>query len=377
MKTLQRIVSAVMLLALAACPNAPQKTPDGYMQVTGPCGLSFPADHGPHPGYRTEWWYYTGNLSDARHRRFGFQLTFFRRRLKPPSDRENWPQPASAWRTDQVYLAHAALTDISGRHHLQDEKMARAVLSLAGAAREENTWTIHLDNWRATIAPGRHHLQADADGFGLSLRLEPAKPPVLQGEAGYSRKGQTPDRASCYYSFTRLLADGTLTVAGAPIQVHGSAWMDHEFSTAPLQPGITGWDWFSLQLSDRTDIMIFLLRQRDGSLNAASSGTWVTSSGQSQHLRREEVQVEALNFWTSPRTGARYPIKWKVVIVPLRYELTVTANLADQEMRTRRSTDVVYWEGSVRMQGTAGGKPVDGVGYVELTGYDKPFDAPM
>jgi predicted secreted hydrolase len=200
---------------------------------------------------------------------------------------------------------------------------------------------------------------------------------VLHGDAGYSRKGQSPERASCYYSFTRLQADGTLTLDGTPHRVRGTAWMDHEFSTAALQPGITGWDWFSLQLSDRTEIMIFLLRQHDGNLNPASSGTYVTPSGQPRHLSREDVHIEALDFWTSPHTGARYPVKWNVRIAPFNYEFIVTASLADQEMRTARSTGVVYWEGSVRAQGTRQGKPVDGVGYVELTGYDKPFDAPM
>lgn len=377
MKSLPILFQVALVLTLAACSNAPQKSTDGYAQVTGPCNLSFPADHGPHPGYRTEWWYYTGNLTDAHQRRFGFQLTFFRRRLKPPADRKDWPDPASPWRTDQVYLAHAALTDMAGRRHLQAEKMARPVLSLAGAEQENVAWKIYLENWQTVIAPDRHQLQADADGFALALTLTPEKPLVLHGDAGYSRKGQTPERASCYYSFTRLRAGGTLSLDGASHRVQGTAWMDHEFSTAPLQPGITGWDWFSLQLSDRTDIMIFLLRQRDGSLNPASSGTYVSPSGQTRHLRREDVRIEALDFWTSPHTGARYPIKWKIRIAPFEYELVVTANLADQEMRTTASTGVDYWEGSVAARGTKKGKPVDGVGYVELTGYAKPFDAPM
>jgi predicted secreted hydrolase len=377
MKSLSMILQLMVLLTVAACSNAPEKRTDGYAQVTGPCNLSFPGDHGPHPGYRTEWWYYTGNLTDAHQRRFGFQLTFFRRRLKPPADRKDWPDPASPWRTDQVYLAHAALTDIAGRRHLQAEKMARPVLSLAGAEQENGAWKIYLENWQAVIAPDGHHLRADADGYALTLALKPDKPLVLHGDAGYSRKGQTPERASCYYSFTRLRADGTLTLDGTPHRVQGTAWMDHEFSTAALQPGITGWDWFSLQLSDRTEIMIFLLRQRDGSLNPASSGTYVTPSGQAQHLRREDVHIEALDFWTSPHTGARYPVTWKIEVAPFNDEFIVTAGLADQEMRTARSTGVVYWEGSVRVKGTARGKPVEGVGYVELTGYDKPFDAPM
>lgn len=222
-----------------------------------------------------------------------------------------------------------------------------------------------------------HRLQASADAFALALTLTPDKPPVMHGDRGYSRKGQSPERASCYFSFTRLQAKGTLTIDGSRHGVQGSAWMDHEFGTAPLQPGITGWDWFSLQLSDRTEIMIFLLRQPDGTLNPASSGTVVLPSGQTQHLPHGNVRIEPLSFWTSPHSGARYPVKWKVAIATRQLALTVTANLDDQEMRTPRSTNVVYWEGSVQAEGTHNEKAIDGVGYVELTGYAQPFDAPM
>ena len=368
----------VQLLLLAALIGVPAGAgDDGFQQVSGPCGLSFPADHGPHPDYRTEWWYYTGNLTDPEGRAFGFQLTFFRSRLKPPAHRRAWPQPASAWRSDQVYLAHAAVSDVAGRRHLQAERMARPVLGLAGAGMVDGTVTIDLHAWRATIAPDGHRLRADGDRFALDLELTPAKPPVRHGEDGYSRKGQSPERASCYYSFTRLQASGTLSVDGNRYRVGGSAWMDHEFSTAPLQPGITGWDWFSLQLSDQSELMVYLLRQPDGSLNPASSGTYVPPSGQPRHLAHTELRVEPLSYWTSPHSDARYPIEWRITVAPLELSLTVAARLPDQEMRTPGSTDVTYWEGSVEAEGTLGKVAVDGLGYVELTGYAQPFDAPM
>ncbi len=350
---------------------------DGFLQVTGPCRLAFPADHGPHPQYRTEWWYYTGNLTDIDKRRFGFQLTFFRSGLQPPDKRQQWPTPASAWRTDQIYLAHAAISDIDGGRHWQAEQMARPVLSLAGADRVGAIVTVHVHGWQTVITPETHRLRASADAFALSLDLRSDKPPVMHGDDGYSLKGQSPERASCYYSFSRLQAEGTLTIDGTRHNVQGSAWMDHEFSTAPLQPGITGWDWFSLQLSDRTEIMFFLLRQPDGSVNPASSGTVVLPSGQTRHLAHGDVRIEPLSFWTSPHSGARYPVKWNLAIPPRQLALTVTANLDDQEMRTPRSTNVVYWEGSVRAEGTHSAAAIDGVGYVELTGYAQPFDAPM
>jgi len=378
MRSVKRLAIAlpILLLFAVAAGRAGSKA-DGYLQVTDPCNLSFPADHGPHPGYRTEWWYYTGHFSDSRRHRFGFQLTFFRSRLKPPADRQTWPHPASAWRTDQIYLAHAALTDITGGRHLQAEQIARPVLSLAGADPTTDGWRIYLHAWQAVITPTRHLLRADTQHFNFTLTLKPSKPLVLHGNAGYSRKGQTPERASCYYSFTRLQAEGSLELDGTRHQVHGSAWMDHEFSTAPLQAGITGWDWFGLQFSDQTEIMFYLLRNADGTVNAASSGTYVLPSGKTRHLRQDEVRITPMAYWTSPHSGARYPVKWQLAIAALDCRLTVTADPADQEMRTPHSTGVVYWEGSVKADGVRESKRTQGVGYVELTGYVKAFDSPM
>jgi predicted secreted hydrolase len=350
---------------------------DDFLQVTGPCNLSFPKDHGPHIGFRTEWWYYTGNLTDAANHRYGFQLTFFRRQLAPTAAREQWPVPASSWRTDQVYLAHAAVTDIDGGRHLQAETMARPVLSMAGAEQAGTAWKVHIGAWQTTITESNHHLSATADGFALDLNLTPVKPVVRHGIEGYSQKGQSPERASCYYSFTRLEAQGSLSIEGQHHAVAGSAWMDHEFSTAPLEPGISGWDWFSLQLADRTEIMVFLLRRADGSLNSATSGTAVLPSGETRHLGADDIDIRPLAHWTSPHSGARYPVKWAVTVPVMQVELTVTANLDDQEMHTRRSTMVVYWEGSVRFSGSSAGKSVNGTGYVEMTGYAEPFDTDL
>jgi predicted secreted hydrolase len=351
---------------------------NGYLTVTGPCNLSFPEDHGAHLGFRTEWWYYTGNLASKTGSRYGFQLTFFRSQISPPGADRRWPEPASKWRTQQIYLAHAAVSDLSNGRHLTVEDIARGALGLAGVIRDQNKITrVHLKNWQAEIGGARHALKAAAESFAFDLQLMPQKNVILHGDAGYSRKGESPDSASCYYSFTRLKTDGHLTVDGKTMAVEGLSWMDHEFSTAPLESGIRGWDWFSLIFSDNTEVMIYLLRQKDGGYNAASSGTFVDPVGYSRHLTRDEFEIDVLDTWKSPHSGGIYPSRWRLKILPLSMDVSITSNLADQEMQTVATTGVTYWEGSVSLSGTVKAAQVDGVGYVELTGYAKAFDAPL
>ena len=376
-----KVISTVFVTLLSLfCPMDKIKAADkdGYLSVTGPCNLTFPEDHSSHPGFRTEWWYYTGNLTSQTGNHYGFQLTFFRSQISPPGADHNWPAPASKWRTQQIYLAHAAVSDLSAGRHLAVEEVARGALGLAGVSRDESSIiTVHLKNWVTKIKPGLHVLKASAESFSLGLNLTPEKNVVLHGDAGYSRKGGSPDSASCYYSFTRLKTKGDLTIDGKTVMVEGFSWMDHEFSTAPLEPGIKGWDWFSLQFSDNTEIMIYVLRQKDGTYNAASSGTFVDPSGKSRHLTREEFKIDVLDTWKSPDSGGIYPSRWRLKIIPLSMEVSITSNLADQEMQTTASTGVTYWEGSVSLTGTVKGKKVDGMGYVELTGYARDFDAPL
>ena len=351
--------------------------PDGYLSVSGPCNLVFPKDHGSHPGYRTEWWYYTGNLEAETGNRYGFQLTFFRSQINAPGDEKRWPHPASVWRTRQIYLGHAAITDIFYKRHLQSELMARGTLGMAGVSQEAIDTVVFIKNWSAKIGADRHLLKTVTNDFSYELTLKPVKPPVLHGQAGYSRKGSTPERASCYYSLPRLKTEGALTISGKTIPVRGLSWMDHEFSTAPLEPGIVGWDWFSLQLSDQTEIMLFLLRNEEGRFNPASSGTFIDVSGKPRHLTKDDFRVDVLDSWKSPRSQAVYPVHWRLTVFPLAIQLTVQANISDQEMQTPATTGVTYWEGSISINGSVGKYPVKGSGYVELTGYAKSFNAPM
>ena len=346
----------------------------GYRQVTGPCGLVFPRDHGPHPGFRTEWWYYTGNLVSGDGRRLGFQLTFFRHQLSPLDTPTEQPEPHSLWRSHQVYLAHAAVSDIAGKRHLQSAQASREALGMAGWDQER--MKVFVGDWSAVLMPDHQRLEVSSEAFSFRLELTPVKAPVRHGIEGYSRKGSSAERASCYYSITRLETTGTVTFAGKPpIAVQGVSWMDHEFSTAPLEPGTIGWDWFSIQLADRSEYMIFLLRRADGGIHPVSSGTWVDPLGVSRHLERGHFEVDVLDTWRSRRSGARYPSRWRVKVPPAGVDVIVTSNLPDQEMRPDDLTAIIYWEGSVSARGTKGADAVEGHGYVELTGYDAPFEA--
>ena len=379
MKHLSKIMGYVLLFLMIAVAgyNAIAEDKSGFLSVSGPCNLVFPKDHGSHPGYRTEWWYYTGNLEAETGNRYGFQLTFFRSQIIAPGAEKRWPQPPSVWRTRQIYLGHAAITDIFKKRHLQSELMARGTLGMAGVSQEAIDTIVFIKNWSAKIGVDRHLLKTVSDDFSYELTLKPVKPPVLHGQAGYSRKGSTPERASCYYSLSRLKTEGALTIGGKTIPVRGLSWMDHEFSTAPLEPGIIGWDWFSLQLSDQTEIMLFLLRNEEGRFNPASSGTFIDVSGKPRHLTKDDFRVDVLDFWKSPRSQAVYPVHWRLTVFPLAMQLTVRANISDQEMRTPATTGVTYWEGSISINGSVGKHPVKGSGYVELTGYAQSFNAPM
>jgi predicted secreted hydrolase len=367
-------LALVFFFILALLAGPPHGGCGEYTPVTGPCHFDFPKDHGAHPGYRVEWWYYTGNVKTVQGKPYGFQLTFFRTQMSPPGAEKTWPQNPSSWRTKHLYFAHAALTDIHGRRFYHDEQTARGAVGLAGVEQERGLTKIFLGKWSAVVGATQHRLSAVSDVFAIDLTCKPVKPVAVHGDRGYSLKGRRPESASCYYSLTRLKASGLLTVNGEAYSTNGTAWMDHEYSSAPLEQNLVGWDWFSLQFQDQTELMIYLLRRREGDFSRASAGTFVERSGQAVHLNDKDFQVEVLDYWKSPNTGARYPSQWRIRVFPLDLDLDVQPNLPDQELVTRRSTQVTYWEGSVSATGRARENPVRGVGYVEMTGYATPFN---
>ncbi len=377
-----RLVAVLVVAAAAAWRLWPQEQPplraavrmalppadvSGFARAEGPRPLVFPADHGPHEAYQTEWWYYTGNLVAETGERFGYQLTFFRRAMTPPDGRPTADR-SSEWRTAQVYMAHFALTDVGGRTHRSFERFSRGAVGLAGAQAEP--FRVWLEDWEvAGPEIGRARLRAaardDAGELALDLALRDLKGPVLHGERGYSRKGPEPGNASYYYSLPRLETAGTVDTRGKTWAVTGLSWMDHEFSTSALGPELAGWDWFSLQLADGTEIMLYALRRTDGTRDPLSGGTLIAADGSTRPLAADEFDIRATGEWRSPRTGGRYPLGWVVTVSAADLRLTVTPRLADQEMRT----SLPYWEGAVAVEGTRGGRPLRGDGYVELTGY--------
>jgi predicted secreted hydrolase len=353
--------AGLLLVVAIAAGAAVAAGPGGWLRVEGPPELSFPADHGPHPRYRSEWWYVTGIVADRQGGRRGFQLTFFRQGLDP----DPVAPGQSDLRARQVLAAHLAVADVPGGRFLAAQRLRRADDLLAGWRGEGlDLW---LEGWSVRLGPdGVLHLAADdrAAGIALELALEPTRPLVLQGVDGFSAKGPEPGNASVYLSWTRLATRGTLTVGGRTLEVTGTSWMDHEWGTSQLGPGVVGWDWFSLRLGDGRDLMVYRLRRADGSADPASSGTLVAAGGSTRRLTADQVVLEPRGTWASPVTGAVYPVRWRLAVPSAGIELDLIPLLDDAEVDGRATTGVAYWEGPVAASGS-----VPGEGYVELTGY--------
>ncbi len=328
----------------------------GFARATAPRPFIFPRDHGPHPEYAIEWWYYTGNLQSSEGRRFGFQFTIFRTGLMPGD-----PERPSAWASNSVYMAHFALSDISSGAFHAFERFSRGAAGLAGAQPEP--FRVWLEDWVAEgIGPDGMPMRvyaAEGD-VAIDLTLAAGKPPVLQGDRGLSQKSADEGNASYYYSFTRMPINGAVRVGNTTYQVSGLGWMDREWSTSALGADQVGWDWFALHLDDGRDLMFYRLRLRDGGIDPYSKGVLVSAEGAARRLSVDDVLVEPLDEWTSPRSGATYPARWRLRVPAAAIDLTLTPLLADQEL----PVTVVYWEGAVAISGSAGGS-----GYIEMTGY--------
>lgn len=335
---------------------------DGFEHALETRSFSFPADHGPHPGFQTEWWYFTGNLETPDGQAFGYQLTLFSQALVPDAEA---PIRTSAWATSRVFMGHLGLTDIDAGTFHSHERFSRAALGLAGA--EADPLHVWLEDW--SLSGGREgapfSLEAAAGEVSIQLALSPDRPVVLQGDRGLSHKGGGAGNASYYYSITRLRTAGRLRIGAEEYKVRGLSWMDREWSTSSLGPDLSGWDWFAVQLDDGSDLMFYRLRRRDGSIDPASAGSLVAADGTRRPLTADDVDIDATATWKSPHTGANYPAGWTLRVRQEGLELHLEPRLADQE----HDLSVLYWEGAIRAEGTRNSQPITGQGYVELTGY--------
>ena len=354
--------TTVHVPTLTAAPGFTPTTQPGFIPADGSRPLTFPADFGAHPDFRTEWWYYTGNLQTADGRHFGFELTIFRVGLLPPT--AELPND-SQWSGRDLYFAHFAVSDIGGDHFYAFQRYSRPGPGLAGA--QADPYHVWLEDWNITeSASGVYQLRAEQGEVTLDLTLTDEMGVVLHGENGYSRKGETASNASYYYSQPRLRAEGFVRVEGEQYQVNGLAWKDHEFSTAELEKNQIGWDWFSLQFEDGSALMLFQLREREGGISASSSGTFIPAEGKPQSVQNAEFEIAVLDEWRSPHTQGVYPSGWEIQLAKPDCLLQVEPWMADQELVFPA---VTYWEGAVRFEGKCNGVLARGNGYVELTGY--------
>ncbi len=332
-----------------------------YAQVLKPRAFIFPQDHGAHPEYHIEWWYFTGNLQTEAERKFGYELTFFRFALTPDQQ-----ETASKWRDKQIYMAHFALTDVDDKQFYFTERFSRPGNNLAGAKTEK--FHVWLHGWKAEAVDENDsviHLDAKTDEYAISLHLRPDKKIALQGLDGFSQKNAQAGNSSYYYSYTRMTTTGSIQVKQQGFDVTGSSWMDREWSSASLSKEQVGWDWFALQLSDHSELMFYRFRRKDGKQDDNNAGAIFNADDSKISLNFSDVTIKVVEHWKSPHTQISYPSKWHISIPSQGVELDVKPLINDQELNVRYR----YWEGAVIVSGNKYDQDINGQGYVELTGY--------
>lgn len=328
--------------------------------------FSFPRDHASHEEYKTEWWYYTGHLHADDGTTYGYELTFFRIGMDVPDGVKDSP-----WTVDDAYMAHFAVSDFAKPQFFHKQRLTRSGVNFAGA--QQGSYEVWNQNWRVKRMGDVQQLKANSSEYQLDLNLTSQKKPTEHGENGVSQKAGCVGCASHYYSLTRMITEGTIRVGAKTKRVRGLTWMDHEFGSNQLTKEQVGWDWFSLQLDDETELMLYVMRRKDGSLDPHSSGTFVERNGSTQHLALSDYTIKSDGTWKSPASKATYPMGWRVKIPSRNLELRISTTMPQQELATESGRDVTYWEGACTVEGTAGGKAIKGQAYVEMTGYASAF----
>ncbi len=361
---MNRFLQSLCVLLLVPSLLAAQQDLRYALAVPG-YRYAFPRDHGSHPEFKLEWWYYTGNVRSTDGRQFGYELTFFR------SGMDRSYNNSSSWRVRDLHMTHLAITDITQKKFYYFEKLNRDGPGIAGA--KQDTLDVWNENWSVRLQNGAMILNANAGNAAIELKLESMKDPVIHGLDGISQKAEGVGHASHYYSMTRMITAGNIRLGGKTVTVHGESWMDHEFGTSQLTEDQVGWDWFSVQLDNGSELMLYRMRHRNGSVDPNSSGTIIGPDSKIQHLRVSEFIAVPSRLWKSTKTDTSYPIEWSISLPGRATSLRLTPLLDDQELVTTRSTGIAYWEGAVQVTGTWEGKPVAGRGYVELTGYSERY----
>ncbi|WP_412067105.1 lipocalin-like domain-containing protein [Rubrivirga sp. IMCC43871] len=373
------LAACLFLAALAACSDAPPAVgasvsvaeamsgdTTGYARADRVVDFAFPADHGPHPDFKAEWWYVTGNVraTDGTDRRFGIQFTVFRSALAPADTADR----ASDWATRQLYMAHVAIGDVSTETFYDAERFSRGAAGLAGASAEPVAaflGPVRLVAAGDASAAVPLRLTGEAEGASFDLTARPLKPIVRQGDRGLSQKGAGEGNASYYYAQTRMATTGTVTLPdGEAVPVEGLTWLDREWSTSALGDNQVGWDWFALHLDDGRDLMLYQLRQTDGSKDPLSEGSLVAVDGSKTRLDAGDFSLEPLETWST--NGADYPTRWRVRVPSAGLDIEVMAAFEAQEL----DATIRYWEGAVDVSGSA-----SGVGFLEMTGYADGLDS--
>lgn len=362
-----RLIASLTCMVAMVAPAVPLRAQDEFVPARPGWQFQFPRDHGSHPGFRNEWWYFTGHLTTASGRQAGFEVTFFRVGIRNPG-----APPSNAWDLRDVAITHFAITDVTSRQFRYHEKLNRVSPFTADFA--VGRMDLFNEGWSARMdRDGVIHLRTSAGDDALDLRLRSRKPPAVHGENGVSVKAEGEGYASHYYSLSRLDVQGNATIGGRAEKVSGIGWLDREFGSSVLREYQTGWDWFSIQLDNGVELMLYVIRRADGSADVTSSGSLILEDGRVIHLTRPMFAIQSLGTWTSRESGATYPMGWRVRVPELGVDLRLRERMKEQELITESSTRITYWEGAVTVDGRFGTSAVRGLGYVELTGYAKPF----
>lgn len=362
------LVATVIIIAAFLSFSCAKKVQ--YQIADAQIPLTVPRDLYAHADFQTEWWYYTGNLKADDGKLFGFELVFFKRR----TDSDLIVGFPARFYSNPAHMAHFAVTDISNRKFVYSDRRERdqKTCRTGKAGAHENMLWVWNRDWYVREANGKYHLYAKMAGYELSLILTPKKPPVLHGERGFFQKADG-SHATYYVAFTRLEAKGTLVVGSQPHRVEGLAWHDHEFGTHQLSKQEAGWDWFSIQLDDEQEIMVYLLRNIDGSYDPYSRAVLIKVDGSKEEALLSEIKFEQKSFWESDKTEARYPVSWRIKVPRWNLEVDVEPYVEACELLTPKSTMTAYWEGPIKINGHLGNKNIFGQGYLEMCGYERPL----